>query len=62
MCTGSSNGAPTLHGGGADGKALFSPFEVGKTLESPLGLSVSTNFVTDCSLGVGCRVFPSMLG
>ena len=32
---GNSNSGTTLNGGDRGGKALFSPFEVSKTLESP---------------------------
>ena len=47
--TGSWNSGTTLHGGGREGKALFSFFYAGKTSETgPLGQSVSTNFVADC--------------
>ena len=44
------------------GKLYFLLLKLVKHQKAHLGLSVSTNFVTDCSLGVGCRVFPSMLG
>ena len=47
--TGSWNSGTTLHGGGREGKALFSFFYAGKASETgPLGQSVSTNFVADC--------------
>ena len=52
MCT-------TLHGGSREGKASFFPFEASKPLKCPLGQSVSTSFVPDCS--VEFYFFPAII-
>ena len=67
----SLNRSVTLHGVGGGGTASFSPFEVGKTSERPLGQSVSTNFVANWGLwkrfkvhmgGDFCHLPASLLG
>ena len=40
----------TLNKGSWEGKALFFPFEASRPLKCPLGQSVSTSFVPDCSV------------
>ena len=40
-------------------KALFSPFEVSETSETPLGRSVSTELVADCSIFIFCFQGPT---
>ena len=49
----------TLNKGRWEGKALFFPFEASRPLKCPLGQSVSTSFVPDCS--VEFYFFPAII-
>ena len=49
----------TLNKGSWEGKASFFPFEGSRPLKCPLGQSVSTSFVPDCS--VEFYFFPTII-
>ena len=49
----------TFNKGSWEGKASFFPFEASRPLKCPLGQSVSTSFVPDCS--VEFYFFPTII-
>ena len=58
---GSSNSGATLHGGDGEEKLYFSLLKSVKRQKAPLGRSVSTHFVADCSFSLVAFSFDSKL-